>query len=74
MRFTGMDIPGVLEPVLAAVGQHGSDQQHAQILCTTANIALDRSDHDAARSGFQQALPLYQQIAEPYSIDGLSAG
>jgi tetratricopeptide (TPR) repeat protein len=76
MRFTGMDIPGVLEPVLAAIRQHGSDQQHAQILYAAADIALARSDHDAARSGYQQALPLYQQagsvLGEANSIKGLA--
>jgi hypothetical protein len=33
-----------------------------------ADIALDRSDHDATRSGYQQALPLYQRAGESYSI------
>jgi hypothetical protein len=32
------------------------------------DIALARSDHDAARAAWEAALALYARIAEPYSV------
>jgi len=64
MRFTGMDILGLLDYVLAAIRQHGSVLQHARILSAAAEIALNRSDHDAAQAGFERALRLYGQAGD----------
>jgi tetratricopeptide (TPR) repeat protein len=62
MRLTGMDIPGLLDRVLADIRQHGSDLQQARILSAMADIALHRSDYDAAQAGHERALQLFRQV------------
>ena len=56
--------------------QIGSVQGEANCINSLGDIALARSDHDAARRAYEQALPLYRQVGsvvgEVNCIRGLS--
>ena len=47
-----------------------ADDPRGQARCLEhlGDIALYRSDHEAARQAYQEALALYQRISDPYSI------
>lgn len=40
----------------------------ANCIKSLGDIALRRSDQEGARARYQEALPLYERIREPYSI------
>jgi hypothetical protein len=40
----------------------------ANCIFSLGQIALERSDHDTARTRYEEALTLYERIQEPYSI------
>jgi hypothetical protein len=46
----------------AAVGQVGDVLGEADCVKGLGDVALARSDHDAARKAYKDALPLYRQV------------
>jgi hypothetical protein len=42
--------------------------EEANCIVGLGDIARERSDHDAARAAYEQALPLFASIEEPYSV------
>jgi tetratricopeptide (TPR) repeat protein len=74
-RFTGVTQPQLAQTIVQAITTHGTTGQHADALFSLGTLALDRSDYDAARARYEQALPLYQQagqvLGEANCIQGL---
>jgi len=60
-RFTGIGGSALLDQAAAAARKAGSVRLEARCLYARANLALARSDHDGARSRYEEALPLYRQ-------------
>jgi tetratricopeptide (TPR) repeat protein len=58
----------VYEEALSLYRQVGSVQGEASCIEGLGDIALRRSDHEQARQRYEEALPLYEHIQEPYSI------
>ena len=75
LRLTGATLPGPLDAAGAAVEAAGDHRQQARLHEVLGDLALDRSDHDAARARYEQALPLFQRVGdvrgEAYCINRL---
>ena len=68
-RFAGDQRPVVLLKRSAALCRDRGDVRgEANCIQRLGDIALDRSDHEGARGRYEEALRLYRQIPEPYSI------
>jgi tetratricopeptide (TPR) repeat protein len=61
-RFTGMGTPRVLELARNAARELGDPRAQADCIQGLGDIALARSDHEAARRGYAEALPLYRRV------------
>jgi tetratricopeptide (TPR) repeat protein len=64
MRFTGNTLPGLLVAARAAVDAAGDATQRARLYQSLGDLALDRSDDDAARARYEEALPLYRRVGD----------
>ena len=67
-RFTGFTQPALTTLAEQAIQAHGTAFQQARTWKTLGDLAYTRSDHDGARDRYEQALPLYPAIPEPYSV------
>jgi tetratricopeptide (TPR) repeat protein len=63
MRFTGLGSSSAIERVMDQAIAAGINEQASRCMSTLADVALDRSDYDTARRLYEQALPLYQKVA-----------
>jgi tetratricopeptide (TPR) repeat protein len=61
-RFTGLGGLALLDQAAAAATRAGSVLLEARCFSARANLALARSDHDGARSRYEEALPLYRRV------------
>jgi tetratricopeptide (TPR) repeat protein len=64
MRFTGTTLPGLLDTTRVAVEAAGNEAQRASLYEALGDLASARSDHDAARARYQEALPLHRQVGD----------
>jgi tetratricopeptide (TPR) repeat protein len=62
IRFGGMGSSRPLASLAAACAAADDTRGEAHCILGLGNIALDRSDHDAARSRYEEALPLYRRV------------
>jgi tetratricopeptide (TPR) repeat protein len=62
VRFTGMGSERPLESAIRAAKSLEDTQRLANCIQSLGDIALRRSDHDAARQRYEAALPLYQKV------------
>ncbi len=60
-RFTGLGGSALLDQAASAAG---SVLLQAQCLRARADLALARSDHDGARSRYEEALPLFRRVGD----------
>ena len=60
-EFSGLAVEEVLAAAGAAVGDSDMERQ-ARVQQRIGDIALARSDYDAARAAYERVLPLHQQI------------
>lgn len=65
MRFTGLGSVQVVEQIADRALAADNSKDAAQCIDSLGNIALIRSDYEAARARFEQALSLYQRIDNP---------
>ena len=63
-RFTGLGGPALLDQATAAATRVGSDLLEARCFRARADLARARSDHDGARSRYQEALPLCRRVGD----------
>jgi tetratricopeptide (TPR) repeat protein len=63
-RFSGIDAAPVVQALHAAAERSGDTQAVAYAKRRFADFAFARSDLDAARAAFAQALPLYRQVGD----------
>jgi tetratricopeptide (TPR) repeat protein len=61
-RFTGIGGSALLDQATAAATKAGSVLLEARCLVARANLSLARSDHDGARSRYEEALPLFRRV------------
>jgi tetratricopeptide (TPR) repeat protein len=61
-RFTGLGTTAGLEQAAMAAQKQGANDLTAQCFSRLGDIALDRSDHDTARTHYEAARPLYQRV------------
>jgi tetratricopeptide (TPR) repeat protein len=75
VRFTGLGTTTALERAAKVAQTQGAVDLTAQCFLRLGNIALDRSDHDAAHTHYEAARPLYQRVGsllgEANCIQGL---
>jgi tetratricopeptide (TPR) repeat protein len=60
-RLTGLGAPTVVERALEVARKAGDEKDQALCLRWLGDIALYRSDHDAARAHYEAALPLFHR-------------
>jgi tetratricopeptide (TPR) repeat protein len=61
-RFTGENLDWLVGEAITLARHKDWTQQEANCIRSLGNIALERSDHDTARTQYEKALPLYQKI------------
>jgi tetratricopeptide (TPR) repeat protein len=62
MQFTGLGSSAAIQQVMSACHLTGDILGEANCIKSVGDIALARSDHDAARKAYEQALTLYRQV------------
>ena len=62
MRVTGVMLSGLLDAASAAVEDGGDDGQRARLHLSSGVLARDRSEYEAARARFEEALPLFRRV------------
>ncbi len=62
VRLAGWGSREPLEKALAVAQSRGLTQLEADCIQRLGNIALARSDHDAARARYEEALPLFRNV------------
>jgi tetratricopeptide (TPR) repeat protein len=63
IQFTGLGSAAVVQEITNACRVADNSLGEANCIKSLGDIALARSDHDAARKAYEQALPLYRQIS-----------
>jgi tetratricopeptide (TPR) repeat protein len=64
IRFTGLGGTAQLEKAITITEKQDSKELLANCIQSLGDIALRRSDHDAARKRYEEALPLYQRVGD----------
>jgi tetratricopeptide (TPR) repeat protein len=64
LRFSGIGIGSLIEEARDSARIQNDAELLANCIQRLGDIALRRSDHDAARSRYEEALPLYRRIAD----------
>ncbi len=64
LRFTGLGRAAPLEALAQACRAADDLRGEANCIRSLGDIALMRSQHDAARAAYEQALPLYRQVGD----------
>jgi len=64
MRFTGMGSTSVLETIARKTMESGDPKDAARCIESLGDIALTRSDHEGARTRYEEALPLYRKVGD----------
>lgn len=64
MQFTGLGSPSGIRELLEACRTCSEIFGEAYCAARLGEIARTRSDHDAARKAYEQALPLFQQLGQ----------
>ncbi|MGD0334467.1 MAG: tetratricopeptide repeat protein [Xanthobacteraceae bacterium] len=64
MRLTGLGSPLTIRELATACATNGNILGEATCIESLGDIALDRSDHEAARKAYEQALTLYGQVGD----------
>jgi tetratricopeptide (TPR) repeat protein len=64
LRSSGLGRAAPIEALAAACAQTGDQSGAARCQENLGDIALDRSDHAAARDAYQQALSLFRQVGD----------
>jgi tetratricopeptide (TPR) repeat protein len=62
--YSGLGAPRVLELLAHACASAGDVGGQASCLDDLGDVLLARSDHDAARSRYEEALPLYRRVGD----------
>ena len=63
-RFTGLGTTVLLENSIVAAHTRGDDTLAARCRFRLGDIALARSDHEGARTRYEEALPLYRGVGD----------
>jgi tetratricopeptide (TPR) repeat protein len=64
VRFTGAPESGLLQTAIYAAQRAGEQRGQAKLLQAMGEIALARSNHETARSAYERAQPLYEQVGD----------
>lgn len=62
MSYTGLGSPSIIKRLAGACQRAADPGGEANCICSLGDIALQRSDHDAASQAYESALHLYRQI------------